>query len=42
MNETILIVEDDSDLRGLIEEIFEDEGFKVVSAAPTVKSPSKS
>ncbi len=33
MNETILIVEDDADLRELIEEIFEDEGFEVVSAA---------
>lgn len=33
MKETILIVEDDRDLRELIEEIFEDEGFRVESAA---------
>ena len=33
MNETVLIVEDDRDLRELIEEIFEDEGFRVESAA---------
>lgn len=33
MKETILIAEDDADLRELIEEIFEDEGFRVESAA---------
>ena len=33
MKETILIVEDDRDLRELLEEIFEDEGFAVESAA---------
>lgn len=32
MNETILIVEDDLDLRELTEEIFEDEGFSVETA----------
>jgi len=33
MNETILIVEDDADLRELIEEIFEEAGFRVLSSA---------
>jgi DNA-binding NtrC family response regulator len=33
MNEKILIVEDDADLRELIEEIFEDENFQTVTAA---------
>lgn len=33
MNERILIVEDDTDLRELIEEIFEDEGYQVTSCA---------
>jgi two-component system, NtrC family, response regulator AtoC len=33
MNEKILIVEDDADLRELIEEIFEDENFLVLTAA---------
>ena len=33
MNERILIVEDDADLRELIEEIFEDENFQTATAA---------
>lgn len=33
MNERILIVEDDADLRELLEEIFEDENFRILSCA---------
>lgn len=33
MNEKILIVEDDADLRELIEEIFEDENYQILSAS---------